>query len=217
MAHDTAAPATRPLVAAAVDADRQIVLASGSRTRAAMLEAAGVAFTVVRPPVDEEAIKQGLRAEGLTPRQQVDALAEVKAVRVSARTRGFVIGADQMLVLGDRVFDKPPDRAAALDTLRALRGRSHELLTAQVIAKDGAPIWRMVVPARLTVRDFSDDFAAAYLDALGERALDSVGAYQIEGLGAHLFSRIDGDVFTIQGLSLLAVLDFLRQHAVVPR
>jgi septum formation protein len=197
------------------DPDKRIILGSGSRTRATMLTAAGIPFTVIKPPVDEDEIKRGLRAENFSPRQQADALAEVKAVRVSQKNRGFVIGADQMLVLGNDVFDKPVDREDARGTLMALRGKTHELITAQVIAKDGAPIWRQIKAAKLQVRNFSDAFMEHYLDALGDRAFDSVGAYQIEGLGAQIFSRIDGDVFTIQGMSLLEILAFLREHGCV--
>lgn len=194
-----------------------LILASASAARAMVLTQAGLAFTVLRPSVDEEALKLSLRAEGFAPRDQADALAEAKALSVSRRTPGFVIGADQMLALGDDVFDKPPNRAAAASHLRMLRGKAHTLLSAIVIAKEGAVIWRHMETPKLTMRSFSDAFLEAYLDAIGESACASVGAYQIEGLGAQLFARIEGDYFSILGLPLLPLLTFLRDHEVVAR
>jgi septum formation protein len=194
-----------------------LVLASGSAIRAQLLRAAGVAFEVRRPPVDEEAVKAALRAQGLSPRDQADALAEAKAVAVSRLQPGcFVLGADQMLALEDAVFDKPADRAGARAHLQRLRGRTHRLISAAVIARDGEPVWRRIETPSLTMRAFSDAFLEAYLDQVGEAAYASVGAYQLEGLGAQLFARIDGDYFSILGLPLLAVLDFLRENGALP-
>lgn len=187
-----------------------LILASGSATRRKMLEDAGVAIAVEKPRVDEEAVKAGLRAEGLKPREQADALAEVKALSVSRVHGGLVLGADQMLALGDEAFDKPADRAEARAQLLALRGKTHALVTAAVIARDGQVIWRHVDTPKLTMRAFSDAFLDDYLDRVGEGALSSVGGYQLEGLGAQLFSRVDGDYFSVLGLPLMPLLSYLR-------
>lgn len=191
-----------------------LILASASAARAAVLKQAGLTFTAMRPSVDEEALKQSLRAEGFSPRDQADALAEAKALSVSRRMPGFVIGADQMLAMGDDVFDKPQSRAEAGGHLRALRGQTHTLLTAIVIAKEGAVIWRHMETPRLTMRSFTDAFLDSYLDAIGDSACASVGAYQIEGQGAQLFTKIEGDYFSILGLPLLPLLGFLREHGI---
>lgn len=193
----------------------EVILASGSAIRAQVLAAAGVRFTVVRPPLDEDAVKLALRAEGLAPRDQADALAEAKALSVSRQRPGLVIGADQMLALGAEVFDKPPDRAAARASLARLRGQTHHLICAAVVAHEGAVIWRHIETPRLTMRAFSDAFLDSYLEAAGDAALASVGAYQLEGLGVQLFSRIEGDYFSILGLPLVQLLAFLREHEVV--
>lgn len=194
-----------------------LILASGSATRRRLLEGAGLDFEVDVPRVDEEAAKAALRAEGLKPRNQADALAELKALSVSRRRAGFVIGADQMLALGGETLDKPKDREEAASHLRQLRGRTHELITAAAIAKDGAVIWRHIDTPRLKMRDFSDQFLEAYLDRAGERVFTSVGAYQLEGLGAQLFDSVEGDYFSVLGVPLLPLLAFLREHGVVGR
>lgn len=193
-----------------------LILASGSAIRAQVLRAAGLDFTVVRPPVDEEAVKAGLRAEGLSVRDQADALAEAKCLSVALRHSGYVIGADQMLACDGEVFDKPPNRAAALESLKKLRGRPHHLIGAICLARDGAIIWRHIETPRLVMRPFSDAFLEDYLDRAGEGAFASVGAYQLEGLGAQLFSKIEGDYFSILGLPLLPLLAQLREHGIVP-
>lgn len=193
-----------------------LVLASGSVARRRMLEGAGLDFVVDVPRVDEEAAKSAFRSEGLRPRDQADALAELKALSVSNRREGYVIGADQMLALGRETLDKPKDRAEAASHLRRLRGQSHELITAAVVAKDGAVIWRHVDTPRLRMRPFSDAFIETYLDRAGDAVLSSVGAYQLEGLGAQLFERVEGDFFSVLGLPLLPLLAFLREHNVAP-
>lgn len=193
-----------------------IVLASASRARAAMLEQAGV--TVIRNPaaVDEEDMKLSCRAAGLTPDEVAEALAELKARRVSPRHPGrLVLGADQMLECEGQWFDKPVSREVARDQLAALRGRRHRLISAAVILKDGERLWHHIDRADLTMRLFTDAFLDRYLDAAGEDVLHSVGAYQLEGLGAQLFRRVEGDYFTILGLPLLPVLDFLRVQGVL--
>ena len=194
-----------------------LILASGSAIRRKVLEAAGVAFEVDVPRVDEEAAKASLRRDGLKPRDQADALAALKALSVSQRREGLVIGADQMLAIEGVTLDKPKDRAEARSHLMRLRGKSHELLCAAVIARGGEVIWRHVETPRLRMREFSDAFLEDYLDRGGEALLSSVGAYQLEGLGAHLFERVDGDYFSVLGLPLLPLLAFLREHGAVPR
>jgi septum formation protein len=180
-----------------------------------MLEAAGLAFEVEKPRVDEEAVKASLRAQGLTPRDQANALAELKALSVSRSSAAFVIGADQMLAIEGETLDKPRDLAEARAHLRLLRGRRHELLTAAVVAREGAIIWRHIDTPRLAMRAFTDEFLEAYLGKAGEGSLNSVGAYQLEGLGAQLFERVEGDYFSVLGLPLLPLLAFLREHGIV--
>jgi septum formation protein len=189
-----------------------IVLASKSAARRAVLAGAGVPFEVAVAGVDEEAVKASLLAEGASPRDVADALAELKAIRVSRAKDGFVVGSDQTLELDGRLYDKADDLETARERLKLLRGRPHKLHSAVVVAKDGAPIWRDLSTATLTMRDFSDDFLEAYLAAEGPAALGSVGCYRLEGPGAQLFSAIEGDYFAILGLPLLGLLDFLRQH-----
>lgn len=189
-----------------------IVLASKSAARRAVLEGAGVPFEVSVAGVDEDAVKASLLAEGASPRDVADALAELKAIRVSRAKDGFVVGSDQTLEFEGKLYDKAEDLAAARERLKTLRGKPHKLHSAVVVAKDGAPIWREVVTAKLTMRDFSDDFLEAYLASEGPEALGSVGCYRLEGPGAQLFSRIEGDYFAILGLPLLGLLELLRQH-----
>lgn len=193
-----------------------IILASGSAIRAQILRNAAVSFDVVKPSVDEEAVKIGLRAEGLAPRDQADALAEVKALSVSRRIGGFVLGADQMLDCEGVVFDKPEGRIGAVRHLQTLRGKTHRLISAAVVAKDGAVIWRHIETPKLTMRMFDDAFIEAYLDRVGPEVEKSVGAYQLEGEGVQLFERIEGDYFSILGLPLLPLLALLRRHGVIP-
>jgi len=193
-----------------------IVLASKSAARRAVLGGAGVPFEVAVAGVDEDAVKASLLAEGATPRDVADALAELKAIRVSRARDGFVVGSDQTLELDGRLYDKAEDLEAARERLKLLRGRPHKLHSAVVVAKEGAPVWRELVTATLTMRDFSDAFLEAYLAAEGPEALGSVGCYRLEGPGAQLFSAIEGDYFAILGLPLLGLLDFLRQHGVLP-
>ncbi|MBL8553001.1 MAG: Maf family protein [Phenylobacterium sp.] len=189
-----------------------IVLASKSAARRAVLDGAGVTYEATVAGVDEDAVKASLLAEGQGPRDVADALAELKAIRVSRGRSDLVIGADQTLDLDGRLYDKVDTVAAARDRLLELRGRTHKLHSAVVVAKAGAPIWREVVTAKLTMRDFSDDFLEHYLADEGERALGSVGCYRLEGPGAQLFAKIEGDYFAILGLPLLGLLDLLRRH-----
>jgi septum formation protein len=188
------------------------VLASKSAARRAVLEGAGVPFEVAVAGVDEESIKQGMLAEGAGPREIAEALAETKALRVSRKRGGFVIGADQTLEFEGGLYDKVDDLAAARARLKLLRGKPHKLHSAVVVARDGAAIWREVATARLVMRDFSDAFLDDYLAGEGEGALGSVGVYRLEGPGAQLFARIEGDYFAILGLPLLGLLELLRRH-----
>jgi septum formation protein len=193
-----------------------IVLASKSAARRAVLEGAGVPFEVAVAGVDEEAVKTAMLAEGAAPRDVADALAGLKAIAVSQGRPDLVIGSDQTLELDGRLYDKADSLGAARARLRALRAKTHKLHSAVVVALDGTPIWREVVSARLTMRDFSDDFLESYLAAEGEAALGSVGCYRLEGAGAQLFSKIEGDYFAILGLPLLGLLELLRKHGELP-
>ena len=190
---------------------REIVLASASRTRRAMLDAAGLDFRVAPANIDEDAIKRTMTAAGATGPDIAAALAERKARRVAPEFPGLpVLGSDQVLLLDGGIVSKPADRAAALAQLKTLRGREHLLVSSACILLDGAPVWRGSDSARLTMRNFSDAFAEAYLDAVGDIALEGPGAYRIEGRGAQLFTRIEGSHFTVLGPPLLALLDYLR-------
>jgi septum formation protein len=194
------------------------VLASQSPTRRRMLERAGVPIHAAdQPGVDEDEVKAAFRADGAGPDDVAEALAEMKAHRVGARYGGcLVMGADQMLEIDGAWLDKPASREQAAETLRTLSGKTHRLIASAVIVKDGGRIWHAIDSAKLTVRPLSDAFIAAYLDAVGDAAFDSVGAYQLEGLGGQLFARVEGDYFTVLGLPLLPLLGFLREHGVVP-
>ena len=193
-----------------------VILASGSAVRARLLSEAGVAFRRVVAPVDETELKVTLKAEGATAAMAAETLAELKAQRVSRRhPDALVIGADQILECDGEWFDKPADAAAARAALGRLRGRSHVLRSAVAVVRGGDRLWHHNDHATLLMRPFSDAFLDGYLAAVGSAALRSVGAYQLEGLGAQLFQRIDGDYFTILGLPLLPLLDFLRNHGVV--
>lgn len=196
--------------------DERLVLASASATRAAMLRAAGVAFEVDPGAVDEAEVKAAMRADGASPGDVAEALAELKARGVSARhPDALVIGADQMLACGGAWFDKPADRDAARKQLQRLSGAQHELVSAAVIVRDGTRIWHATRRARLSMRVLSDGFLDAYLDACGNDVTGSVGAYRLEALGAQLFVEIEGDHFTVLGLPLLPLLAFLRERAVL--
>jgi septum formation protein len=193
-----------------------LVLASGSAARLRLLRAAGVAVAVDPARVDEASIIESLQAEGAQPRDIADLLAELKVLQVSERHPGsLVVGADQVLSLGKDLFQKPGNLAGAREQLRRLRGRTHVLSSAVAVARDGSVIWRVVKEAQLTMREFSDAFLESYLAEAGGDILGSVGGYHVEGLGLQLFSRVEGDTFTIQGLPMLPLLDFLRTQGMV--
>jgi len=188
----------------------QIILASGSQIRRDILESAGIKFTVKTKPVDEAAIKQAMLAENAKPREIADALAEAKATRISQNLPGLVIGADQIMVMDGQLFDKPKNIDEARERLMFMRGKKHSLIGAVVICENGKPVWRHLAKTVLSMRDFSDNFLDDYLDVEGEGILSSVGAYKFEGRGAQLFSHVEGDFFSVLGLSLLPVMDYLR-------
>jgi septum formation protein len=191
-------------------AGQPLVLASRSASRRAMLEAAGLPFEVILPDLDERSVEAA--AGPLEPAKAALLLAREKARAVARYRPGrLVVGADQTLALGKRRFDKPPDRDAARAQLKALSGNTHQLHSAVAVIRDGEVLLDTVDTASLTMRNLSDSFLDAYFDAAGTSVLDSVGAYQLEKLGIHLFERIEGDHFTILGLPLFALLAFLRR------
>ena len=196
----------------------QIILASTSRARREMLAAAGVPFTVEAADVDEPAIRKKLLAgkPPATPQQIAEALARAKAEDVSRRHKGsLVIGGDQVLALGNELLTKARDEAAARATLGKLRGKTHELHSAVALAADGKVLWSHTGTARLKMRDFSGVFLDEYLTRTGDRIQQSVGAYELEGLGVQLFETIEGDYFTILGLPLMELLAELRAREMI--
>jgi septum formation protein len=186
-----------------------LILASQSRARQMLLANAGISFEAVPADIDERSVQKnsGLSAPG----EIAGLLAREKASFVSSQHPGrYVVGADQMLALGNRLLSKPTGRAQAADQLRLLAGHAHELHSAVAVARDGKIVFSDVSIARMTMRRLGDGEIEAYLDQAGQAVTTSVGAYQLEGLGAHLFERIEGDHFTILGLPLLPLLAFLR-------
>jgi septum formation protein len=191
-----------------------VILASGSAARARLLAAAGLAFTVVPALVDEAELRNALRAEELVAEDVAVALAEMKAAHVAARApaAAIVLGSDQILELEGEWLEKPADRAAARAQLLRLRGRRHRLVSAVVAFRAGRRVWHDVDAAVLTVRPFGDAFLDDYFDAAGEAVLGCVGAYQLEGLGAQLMTRVEGAYPTVLGMPLLPLLQFLRDQ-----
>ncbi|NAZ37772.1 septum formation protein Maf [Rubellimicrobium sp. CFH 75288] len=194
-----------------------LVLASGSATRAAMLRAAGVVFETMPVAVDEAALREALLAEGHDARAVADALAEMKALRASARRPGALcLGADQVLSCDGTIHAKPDSPEAALDQLRALAGRTHRLHSAAVIAEDGRPVWRAMGEARMTMGRRSEAWLQDYVRRHWESIRHSVGGYRIEEEGVRLFERVEGDHWTILGLPLLPLLNFLAARGSIP-
>lgn len=182
-----------------------------------MLRNAGVTFDVQPARVDEDTLKTAMMADNVPPRDIADALAELKARAVSyLHQEAFIIGADQLLVKDGKIFSKAADRRQAEQTLNELSDGVHELISGVTVYQHGQPIWRSLDTAKLTVRPLSEEFISQYLDRLGEDAFWSVGCYQLEGLGAQLFTKVDGDHFTVLGMPLLPLLDFLRRHGCMP-
>jgi septum formation protein len=192
---------------------QRLILASASASRRALLAAAGLTFDVRAADIDEAEIKRGALAEGLRVEDTALRLADLKAMVVARwEPEALVIGADQILVCGGVWYDKPSDVAAAREQLRALRGRSHELVTAVVCHHAGVPVWHNVATPRLVMRDFSEAFLEGYLAAEGGTVTSTVGAYRLESRGVQLFDSIDGDYSAILGLPLLPLLSFLRRE-----
>lgn len=194
-----------------------LILASQSASRTAMLSAAGVPFSAEPAYADEAALKAAMA--GAPPRDVADALAELKALKVSARHPGhLVLGSDSLVVLDDgAILDKPDSRDTARDHLARMSGKRHDLISAAVIAENGQAVWRVVDKARMFVRPLSPAFIETYLDAEWPAIAGCVGCYRIEGPGAQLFARIDGSQFTVLGMPLLPVLDYLRTRQVLPQ
>lgn len=193
----------------------RLTLASKSAARTALLTGAGVPFEAAGSGVDEDEIKRALLGEGAGPKEIAEALAEAKAVAVSQGRPGLVIGADQTLDLAGELHDKVETVDQARERLKRLRARPHQLHSAVVVAENGEVVWRETASATLTMRDFSDAFLETYLADEGEAALGSVGCYRLEGPGAQLFSRIQGDYFAILGLPLMGLLELLRRRGVL--
>jgi len=195
----------------------EVILASASRSRAKILTGAGVPFTAEAANVDESEIRASMQAEKAPAMAAASTLAELKARKVSTRhPRALVIGSDQILECGGAWFGKPVDLDDARAQLWALRGRTHRLVNGTCVVLNGTKIWTYGDAPELTMRTASDAFIETYLAKMGSHALDVVGAYEIEGLGAQLFAKITGDFFSILGLPLLPLLDFLRGHKATP-
>lgn len=195
-------------------ADQPLVLASRSDVRGKILAAAGLRFEIRPAQIDERAEEARIGAPDAAAAARH--LARAKAGAVAATLPGrLVLGADQTLARGNRRFSKPADRAAAVEQLRALRGRTHELHSALALVRAGETLFAQVGTARLTMRDFTDRFLEDYLDMVGDAALASVGGYQLEGIGIHLFERVEGDYFTILGLPLVPLLAYLRENGFI--
>lgn len=195
-----------------------LILASASAVRAHLLRQADITFEAIAPHVDEEALKRDLRGHGAGAEEQVRALARAKALSLCAARPGyFLLGCDQMLICAGQVYDKPQNRAQARAHLLALSAKPHELLTAAALAQNGQILWEGLTRPSLTMRALDEEFVDRYLDNVGEAALASVGGYQLEGYGVHLFEAIEGDWFSILGLPLLQLLKALRAHGLVPR
>ena len=194
-----------------------LILASESRSRARLLEAAGLAFIVEPPGLDEATMRQAVSGEKLlSPHDVAEVLARAKAEAVSDLARkAYVVGADQVLALGDMILSKPASMEEARRQLLYLRGKTHTLHTAVAVATDGETIWSETTIASMTMRKLTPEFIGRYLAAAGDEVLASVGAYQLEGLGVQLFDKIEGDYFSILGLPLIPLLDTLRREGVI--
>jgi septum formation protein len=195
----------------------RIILASTSQIRSKLLDGAGVSHDVVASRIDEDSVKKALEAEGAPPRDIADTLAEMKARKIAEKGQGgLVIGCDQVLSLKGEVLSKPKTIEDARGQLNALRGETHQLLSAAVIYEDLKSVWRHVGVARLSMRDFSDDYCDDYLARNWDSIRWAVGGYKIEEEGIRLFRMVQGDTFTIQGLPLLELLSYLTLRGTLP-
>jgi len=191
-----------------------LVLASKSFARRTMLSAAGIPVEIIPAQIDERAVEYSQNGRNRDPDELALLLSWEKASAVSFKAPSrLVLGADQTLAMGSRRFNKPADIDEAREQLRALRGQTHTLHSAATLVQDGSVLFKIVDTARLRMRDFSDKFLDQYLEAAGPTVTESVGGYQLEKLGIHLFERVEGDYFTILGMPLLPILDFFRQRA----
>jgi len=199
-----------------LNTSHQIILASGSRFRAQLLENAGINFAQISSNLDERAIEAPLKNAGILPEDRAEILAEAKAMDVSEKNPGFwVIGCDQILSLDGEVLHKSENMEEARRRLLALSGKTHFLHSAVILVKDGKTIWRYVSPCAMTMRELSPQFIGRHLADVGDEVLSSVGVYQIEGRGAQLFEKIDADIFSIMGLPLFPLLKALRHEGVI--
>lgn len=204
------------MVSISLLSSEEIILASASPSRAALLTGAGIQFQRIPAHIDEQEVKRSAAAEGSNAIDVAKILADMKALRISNQyPESLVVGADQMLECDGAWFDKPRNRDEAKISLQKLQGKTHKLLSSVCVARGNAVIWHHNAETKMTMRPLGDAFISKYLDAAGEKVCTSVGAYQLEGLGAHLFERIEGDYFTILGLSILPLLGFLRHHNAV--
>ncbi len=193
-----------------------LILASGSKIRQKLLNEAGVEYKAITPMVDEENAKISLRAEGLSPSLQAHELAKLKAIKISQKyPQSFVIGCDQMLSLNNKAFDKAANMLEAKERLRIFSAKTHFLCNALVIYQNSNLVFRYDCSPKLKMRPISDEFIDFYLEQCGEEVLNSVGCYQLEGLGSQLFEKIEGDYFSILGLPLLELMSFLRENGLV--
>ena len=193
-----------------------LILASSSPFRRMLMTNAGLAFDWKAARIDERAIEKPLEEKGASPQEVALVLAEAKALNVAEPCpEAIIIGSDQTMSLGDRVYHKPRDRADARDHLLSLSGQTHQLNSAVVLVRASTPVWTHMSSARLTMRRLSPDFIDRHLERVGEKALSSVGAYQLEGEGIQLFEKIEGDYFTILGLPMLPLLEKLRELRVI--
>lgn len=194
----------------------RLILASKSPFRSALLKNAGIEFSGESADIDERAVEAPLYETGATPEEVAQVLAEAKALDVAEKNPGaVVIGCDQTLSLGDEIFHKPANMEAAGRQLLQFSGKTHQLNSAVVLVKDGETLWRHVSVARMTMRKLDPAFVGRYLGRVGDSALSSVGAYQVEGPGIQLFEKIEGDYFTIVGLPLLPLLAELRKENLI--
>jgi len=196
----------------------KLILASRSPIRAKLLQQSGIDFEAVKALVDEEMMKASMLAEQAPHRDIADKLAEIKAMKVSQKyPEKFILGCDQILSFNGEIFSKPKNKSALRDQLLALKSSRHELLSAAVIYQNAKPIWRFVGTARLTMRDFSETFLDNYIDQNWKSVENCVGGYQIEAEGIQLFQRVEGDYFSILGMPLLEILNFLTVRGVIQR